>query len=85
MCPRLGLDAMPRELFRFRYRDPLTGKWVRARYAAEVHEIANRYAKWELERLDRVLPDIAPGERPPFNNYSPGPPARHPRARPAPG
>ena len=30
MAPRL-------ELFAFRYRDPRTGKWVRARYRAEMH------------------------------------------------
>jgi hypothetical protein len=32
---------MPRlELFAFRYRDPRTGNWIRARYVAERHEIA---------------------------------------------
>ena len=40
---------MPRlEQFPFRYRDPLSGKWVRARYVAERHEIAARYAEAEL-------------------------------------
>ena len=40
---------MPRlELFPFCFRDPLTGKWVRARYLAERHEIAERYAEWEI-------------------------------------
>jgi len=34
---------MPKELFPFRYRDDLTGKWVRARYLAERHEIAATY------------------------------------------
>ena len=36
------------ELYPFRYRDPLTGKWVRARYVAERHEIAARYNEWEI-------------------------------------
>lgn len=36
------------ELFPFRYRDPLTGRWVRARYVAETREIAARYAEWEI-------------------------------------
>ena len=27
---------------------PLTGKWVRARYVAERHEIAARYTEWEI-------------------------------------
>ena len=41
MAPRL-------ELYPFRYRDPRTGKWIRARYVAELHEIAARYAEWEI-------------------------------------
>ena len=41
MAPRL-------ELFAFRYRDPRTGKWVKARYRAERHEIARRFAEWEI-------------------------------------
>jgi len=36
------------ELFPFRYRDPLTRKWVRARYVAERHVIAERYAEYEI-------------------------------------
>ena len=40
---------MPRlQLFPFRYRDRVTGKWVKARYVAEPHEIAARYAEWEI-------------------------------------
>jgi len=36
------------ELFPFRFRDPVTGKWVRARYHPEPHEIATRYVEWEI-------------------------------------
>jgi hypothetical protein len=36
------------KLYPFRYRDPLSGKWVKARYLAERHEIAARYAEWEI-------------------------------------
>lgn len=40
---------MPRlELLAFRYRDPVTGKWVRARYRAELHEIAARFVEFEI-------------------------------------
>jgi hypothetical protein len=40
---------MPRlELFPFRFRDPVSGKWVRARYVAQRDEIAGRYAAWEI-------------------------------------
>ncbi len=41
MAPRI-------ELFAFRYRDPRTGRWVRARYLAELHEIKARCAEWEI-------------------------------------
>jgi hypothetical protein len=41
MAPRL-------ELFPFRYRNPRTGKWVRARYVAERHEIAERFTEFEI-------------------------------------
>ena len=41
MAPRL-------ELFAFRFRDPRTGKWIRARYVAELHATAARYAEWEI-------------------------------------
>lgn len=35
-------------LYPFRFRDPVSGKWVRARYVAERHEIEARYAAWEI-------------------------------------
>jgi hypothetical protein len=41
-------DASTFTQFPFRYRDRLTGKWVRARYKAEKHEIADRHAEWEI-------------------------------------
>jgi hypothetical protein len=41
-------SADPLLLYPFRFRDPVTGKWVRARYKAERTEIAARYAAWEL-------------------------------------
>jgi hypothetical protein len=40
-------------LYPFRYRDELSGKWVRARYVAQRHEIAARYKDWEI---------VGPGE-----------------------
>jgi hypothetical protein len=55
--PRAEDGVMPRDflqpwaepivLFRFRFRDPVSGKWTRARYAAERAQIAARYAEWE--------------------------------------
>ena len=43
-----SIARMPLELYPFRYRDTPTGKWVRARYVAELHEIAARYKEWEI-------------------------------------
>jgi len=48
---------MPKELFPFRYRDELTGKWVRASYLAERHEIAERYKEWEITGSPEIRGD----------------------------
>ena len=54
---------MPRlELFPFRYRDRITGKWVRARYVAEPHEIAARYEVWEIIGPPEIR-DVDPNAR----------------------
>ncbi len=55
MAPRL-------ELFAFRYRDARTGKWIRARYRAERHEIAARYAEFEIIGEPEVR-NVDPGAR----------------------
>jgi hypothetical protein len=62
MAPRL-------ELFTFRYRDPRTGKWIRARYLAELHEIKQRYAEFEIIGAPEIR-DVNPDARyfaPDFN------------------
>lgn len=56
--PRIDYHRMPRDflqpwaeplvLFHFRFRDPMTGKWVKARYAAERTQIIARYVEWEV-------------------------------------
>ena len=50
MPPRDDLVTTPGAMFLypFRARDPLTGKWYWARHKAEQHEIAARYAEWEI-------------------------------------
>ena len=54
---------MPRlELSPFRYRDPRTGKWVRARYRAEQQEIAARYAEWQIIGVAEMR-NVDPGAR----------------------
>ena len=50
------------ELFPFRYRDPRTGKWVRARYVAESHEIAARHAEYEIIGPPEIR-NVDPDER----------------------
>jgi hypothetical protein len=35
-------------LYSFRFVDPVTGKWPRARYVAELHKIAARHERWEI-------------------------------------
>src|SRR6516165_2321995 len=37
------------ELYPFRFRDPRTGKGVRARYVATLAEIKARYREWEID------------------------------------
>lgn len=39
---------MTLELYPFRYRDPLTGRWINARYKATGEEIAARHGEWEI-------------------------------------
>lgn len=54
---------MPRlELFPFRNRDPITGKWTRARYVAERHAIAARYVEWEIVGPPEIR-DVNPDAR----------------------
>lgn len=60
------------ELFEFRYRDPRTGKWIRARYRAERHELAARYAECEIIG-DPEIQDLDPDARY-FNPYVGAPP-----------
>jgi hypothetical protein len=38
----------PLVLYPFRFHDPVLHRWVKARYVAEYHEIAARYAEWEI-------------------------------------
>jgi hypothetical protein len=55
---------MKRELYPFRYKDPVTGKWVRARYRAALETIAARYGTWELTGAPSVPARIGNGYNP---------------------
>lgn len=57
-----GADMKRLELFPFRYRDPRTRKWIRARYVAERHEIAARHTEWEITGPPEIR-DVDPNER----------------------
>jgi len=58
------------ELHPFRYRDPRTGKWNRARYVATREEIEARYAEWEIvgaaeiRQVDPEARDFTPHKPP---------------------
>jgi hypothetical protein len=56
------------ELFPFRFRDPRTGKWIRARYLAELPEIQRRYSERELTAEIRRVPDDGRVEQ--FNPFA---------------
>ena len=36
------------QLYPFRFRDPLTGKWVRARHKLQVPEMQRYYLEWDI-------------------------------------
>ena len=61
-------DEVTIEVFPFRYRDPLSGKWVAARYLAERHEIAERYREWEITGPPEIRGD---GDQAYFRPYPP--------------
>ena len=42
-------------LYTFRYRDLLTGKWVQARYKAELHEIRERHGDAARAGVGKLL------------------------------
>jgi hypothetical protein len=49
--PLFTLTPAPLLLYAFRYRDELTGKWMKARYRAEHHVITRRFREtgWRIE------------------------------------
>ena len=49
------MPTYPLYLYPFKYRDPLTGKWRRARYRAELHDIQAQHAEFELTGEPMVI------------------------------
>ena len=50
-----GYREYPLYLYPFRFRDPLTGKWRKARYRAELRVIRERYSEFELDGEPMVI------------------------------
>jgi hypothetical protein len=50
----------PLLLYPFRYFDPIRRRWIRARYVAELHEIAARHERWEITGAPEVRSRGAP-------------------------
>jgi hypothetical protein len=59
-------------LYPFRYRSPITGKWVKARYVAERHEIKAQHTEWEIIGPPEIR-DVDPQRR----YFSPYPMVAH--------
>jgi hypothetical protein len=58
------------QLYPFRFRDPLTGKWVRARHKLQVPEMQRCYAEWDIRprlsvylSLSKVAPRTSKEDR----------------------
>jgi hypothetical protein len=60
----------PLLLYPFRFFDPVRKRWINARYVAERHEIAERYAEWEIIGP----PEIRTGDPTMFNPWAKLPP-----------
>ena len=60
-------------LYAFRFRDPLTGKWVRARHKMQVPELQRHYSDWKITGA----PEIRHVTETSVQSFSPfAPPAR---------
>jgi len=55
-------------LYPFRFRDPLTGKWVRARHKLQVPAMQRRYAEWEIIGAPEIR-HVTPGPIEHFNPF----------------
>jgi hypothetical protein len=57
-------------LYPFRFRDPLTGKWIRARHKLQVPELQRRYAEWEIAGPAEIR-HVTPGRIEQFDPFKP--------------
>lgn len=64
-----------RTLYPFRFRDPRSGDWVRARHKMQVPELQRCYAEWEITGAPEIRHITEINTRP-YNPFQPPPPAR---------
>jgi hypothetical protein len=57
-------------LYLFRFRDPLTGKWVRARHKLQMPALQRQYAEWEITGAPEIR-DVTPSPIEHFNPFRP--------------
>ena len=76
MHPFFALKS-PLLLYPFRYFDPVRKRWIRARYVAELHVIAERHAKWEITGPPEIRIDVG-GSFNPWLKLPPRPAAHLP-------
>jgi hypothetical protein len=70
--PRQNRRVPTLALYPFRFRDPLTRQWVRARHKMQVPEMQRQYAEWEVTGAPQIRYVTDAGVQP-FSPY--GPPA----------
>jgi hypothetical protein len=79
------MPPYPLRLYPSRYRDARTGKWRRARYRAELHEIRARHADFEIAGAPMLIHEPISGTFNPAGNAATfAPPASGFRLRIAP-
>jgi hypothetical protein len=62
------------ELYPFRFRDPLTGKWIRDRHELQVPEMQRHYVEWEILGAPEIR-RVTETSVQPFNPVEPPTPA----------
>ena len=60
------------QLYPFRFRDPRTGEWVRARHKMQVPELQRHYGEWEITGTPEIRRVTEMGVQP-FNPFCPPP------------
>jgi hypothetical protein len=54
-------------LYSFKYRDPVSGSWIKARYKATIEDIRARYAEWMIAGEPEIRGNVPSAS---FNPYT---------------